>query len=112
MERTRSELMKNEVTEILKALNNPTRVEILRWLKSPAENFVLEDHKVDPEEVGVCVSRIQERAGLSQSTISLYLAALQRAGLVSSQRIGGWTYYKRNEETIKEFHDFLKNTLL
>ena len=46
---------------------------------------------------------IQERTGLSQSTTSLYLAALQRAQLVTSQRIGPWTYYKRHDENIDAF---------
>lgn len=46
---------------------------------------------------GVCVGQIQQKAGLTQSTISEYLSILQRAGLVESTRVGQWTYYKRNE---------------
>ena len=53
--------------------------------------------------VGVCVSSIQEGVGLSQSTVSDYLATLQRAGLVEARRIGQWTYYKRNEANISAF---------
>ncbi|QNT79380.1 ArsR/SmtB family transcription factor [Entomobacter blattae] len=104
--------MEKQAKEIFKALNNPVRMEILHWLKTPYEHFELKDHKVDPEKIGVCVSCIQERAGLSQSTVSLYLANLQRAGLVTSQRIGPWTYYKRDEETIQKFYSFLKEILL
>lgn len=48
------------------------------------------------------MSIIQESAGLSQSTISQYLTVLQRAKLVTSQRIGPWTYYKRHEGNIEE----------
>jgi len=54
------------------------------------------------------VSIIQDRVGLSQSTVSLYLAALQRAQLVTSQRIGPWTYYKRHEQNIAAFQVALK----
>jgi ArsR family transcriptional regulator len=93
--------MSIEVSEIIKALDNPTRLAILGWLKDPRKSFP--EQEVDPEEVGVCVSIIQERAGLSQSTVSLYLTSLQRAQLVTSQRIGPWTYYKRNEQNIAEF---------
>lgn len=75
-----------DVNEALKALANPTRLAILNWLKDP--RTVFPEQEVDPETVGVCVSIIQERTGLSQSTTSLYLAALQRAQLVTSQRIG------------------------
>ncbi len=46
---------------------------------------------------------IQERSGLSQSTISSYLASLQRAQLVTSQRIDQRTYYKRHEKNIAAF---------
>jgi ArsR family transcriptional regulator len=90
-----------DVNEALKALANPMRFTILNWLKEPRTAFP--EQEVDPETVGVCVSIIQERTGLSQSTTSLYLAALQRAQLVTSQRIGPWTYYKRHDENIDAF---------
>ena len=59
----------------------------------------------------MCVSIIQEKAGLSQSTVSAYLATLQRAGLVDSNRIGPWTYYKRNNERVEELLEELKRQL-
>ena len=59
----------------------------------------------------MCVGRIFERAGLSQSTISAHMATLQRAGLVVSTRVGQWVYYKRDEKTIKAFLAALKNDL-
>jgi ArsR family transcriptional regulator len=40
---------------------------------------------------------------LSQSTVSAHLATLQRAGLISSRKVGQWHFFKRNEETIQEF---------
>ncbi|MFO7704121.1 MAG: metalloregulator ArsR/SmtB family transcription factor [Halopseudomonas sp.] len=97
--------MSIEVTEALKALDNPTRLAILTLLKNPRKNFP--EQEADPEELGVCVSIIQERVGLSQSTVSNYLAALQRARLVSSQRIGPWTYYKRDEKNIAQLLEAL-----
>ena len=90
--------MSIDVSEALKALDNPTRLAILTLLKDPKTNFP--EQEADPEQLGVCVSIIRERVGLSQSTVSNYLAALQRAQLVTSQRIGPWTYYKRNEQKI------------
>lgn len=101
--------MNIDIIEVLKALDNPTRLMILGWLKDPRKNFP--EQEVDPEEVGVCVSIIQERAGLSQSTISSYLTALQRAQLVTSHRIGPWTYYKRQEQNIEEFLEKLKEAI-
>lgn len=37
-----------------------------------------------------------------QSTGSGYLDMMQRAGLLESARFGKWTYYRRNEDKIKE----------
>jgi DNA-binding transcriptional ArsR family regulator len=93
--------------EILKALSHPTRVEILNWLKNPGDHFASQHMSFD---VGVCAGQF-ERCGLSQSTVSSHLATLQRAGLVSTTRVGQWVFYKRNEETIAEFLSCLQKEL-
>jgi ArsR family transcriptional regulator len=98
----------SDIITTLKAINNPVRLDILRWLKEPKVNFEVADQLVDADEVGVCVSIIQEKAGLSQSTVSAYLATLQRAGLVDSNRVGPWTYYKRNHERVEQLLEELK----
>jgi DNA-binding transcriptional ArsR family regulator len=91
-----------DVNAILKALSNETRLQILEWLKDPRANFGAQDIG-DFDEDGVCVSLIQRKAGLSQSTTSQFLAVLARAGLVRSKRIGQWTFFKRDEEAIRRF---------
>ncbi|KAB0548092.1 winged helix-turn-helix transcriptional regulator [Pseudomonas argentinensis] len=101
--------MNIDVSEALKALDNPTRLAILSLLKNPRQNFP--EQEADADQLGVCVSIIQERVGLSQSTVSNYLAALQRAQLVTSQRIGPWTYYKRDEKKIAQLLAALKETI-
>ncbi|MFC0808142.1 MULTISPECIES: ArsR/SmtB family transcription factor [Sinorhizobium] len=85
--------------EILKALAHPTRMEILTWLKEPQTHFSGQEHPLD---MGVCAGQF-ERCGLSQSTVSSHLAVLQRAGLVTTRRVGQWVFYRRNEETIAAF---------
>jgi ArsR family transcriptional regulator len=99
-----------DLLEIFKALSNRTRLEILKRLKDPVTNFPPQDEG-DVHTVGVCVSSIQEGVGLSQSTVSDYLATLQRAGLVEVQRIGQWTYYKRNEEAISTLAELIGKEL-
>jgi len=84
----------------IKALANPVRLKILEGLKDPARSFPPQDEG-DVEIDGVCVGSIQEGLGLSQSTVSSYLAMLQKAGLVTAKRKGQWTYYKRDEKAIK-----------
>ena len=49
--------------------------------------------------------------GLSQSTVSGHLAILQKAGLVTVQRVGQWNFFKRNEEVILQFIEHERNTL-
>ena len=88
--------------EIHKALGNESRLNIMKWLRDPDNTF--RPHKDGSDfSNGVCVKLIQEHSGLSQSTTSLYLTTLHRCGLVIATRIGKWTYYKRNEETIRLF---------
>src|SRR5215207_8632392 len=88
--------------EVLKALNNGTRLKILGWLKEPTRHFGRQEVG-DFQDDGVCVSLIQKKSGLSQSTVSSYLALLTRAGLIRAKRVGQWTYYRRNEDGIRRF---------
>lgn len=39
------------------------------------------------------------------------MAALQSAGLVTSHRIGQWTHYRRDEETIARLADHIRTAL-
>lgn len=98
------------IDKTISALNNPVRRKILAWLKVRS-NFppALPEH-ADLE--GVCVAYIQEKAGLSQSTISNYMGLLKEAGLVISERHGQFTFYRRDEEAIKAFLNAVKNELL
>lgn len=94
--------------DVLKALAHPARVEMLYWLKEPDKHFAGQAH---PLEMGVCAGQF-ERCGLSQSTVSAHLATLQRAGLVTSNRVGQWIFYRRNEEVIARFLEELRQHLL
>ena len=99
----------DDPVEVFKALGNQTRLEMLTWLRDPEAHFAT--HAMHPDHVrdsgGVCVGDIQQKAGLSQSTVSHYLQIMQRAGLVVSERHGQWTYYRRNDERLKEVADFI-----
>lgn len=89
-----------DLDEIIKALAHPVRREILGWLKDPQTCFPNQHHSLAN---GVCAGQIDQRCGLSQSTVSAHLATLQRAGLISSQKVGQWNFFKRNEDTIQAF---------
>jgi ArsR family transcriptional regulator len=93
--------------EIFKALSNKTRLQILQWLKEPEKNFP----EQESFESGVCVGQIQQKAGLTQSTVSEYLSLMQRTGLVTATRVGQWTYYKRNEEAFATLSKLIESEL-
>jgi DNA-binding transcriptional ArsR family regulator len=95
--------------EIFKALSNKRRLQILNWLKDPEKHFP--DQKPFGYENGVCVGIIQQKCGLTQSTISDYLALLQRAGLVEATRVGQWTCYRRNEAAFTALSEIIKSEL-
>jgi len=96
------------IDEVIKALAHPVRRDILHWLKEPQAYFADQDH---PLEIGVCAGKIDQRTGLSQSTVSAHLATLQRAGLVSSRKVGQWHFFKRNETTIQALLSHISNEL-
>jgi ArsR family transcriptional regulator len=100
-----------DLVEVFKALANPVRLQVLQWLRDPYRHFPEVSAVTDPREIGVCVSHIQAKAGLAQSTVSAYMAALQRAGLVRSTRVGKWTHYRRDEERIARLVDVLGHSL-
>ena len=100
-----------EIVRALRALSNPVRLQLLTWLREPERNFRLDGAIADPNEVGVCVTHIQAKVGLAQSTVSAYMAELERAGLVRATRVGKWTHYRRDERRIAELVAVLGRTL-
>ncbi len=97
-----------DIDAIHKALANPVRRQILTWLKDPERCFAEQEH---PHSLGVCAKMIDRRTGLSQSTVSAHLTTLVHAGLVTSQKVGQWIYFKRNEAVIQAFIDHMNTGL-
>ena len=89
------------ITDALKALGNDRRLQILDWLKDPRAHF---RPQVDGDLVkdGVCGLFIAEKLGISQPTLSEHMKVLVEAGLVIPTRIKQWTFYRRNEERVRE----------
>jgi DNA-binding transcriptional ArsR family regulator len=65
--------------QLLAALADPSRLEILRQLAGSAE---------------VCACDFTECCGVSQPTVSHHLKVLRDAGIVTSQRRGSWVFYR------------------
>src|SRR6185369_11157544 len=65
--------------QLLAALADPTRLEILRQLAGSAE---------------VCACDFTSCCDVSQPTVSHHLKVLRDAGVVTSERRGSWVYYR------------------
>ena len=87
--------------DVVKALANSRRLEIMNWLRDPARHF---PPQVDGDLVkdGVCGVFIAQKLGVSQPTASEHLRILTHAGLIRGKRIKQWTFYKRDEKRIRE----------
>jgi DNA-binding transcriptional ArsR family regulator len=85
-----------------KALASPVRLEIMRLLKDPVGTF---RPQVDGDLVkdGVCADLIREALGIAAATASRHLTLLTDSGLLVATRKKGWTFYRRDEQTIRHF---------
>ena len=99
-----------ENLSVLKALASQTRLSVLEWLKDPVSNF---PPQVDGDLVrdGVCADFIREKLGIAAATASRHLTLLTEAGLLVATRRKGWTFYRRNESTIRNFVKHMQITL-
>ena len=83
----------------LRALASERRLQILEWLKEPAEQFPAQTDG-DLVKDGVCGLHIAQKLNVSQPTASEHLKILTQAGLIKGKRIRQWTFYQRDERGI------------
>ena len=95
-----------KATLALRALANERRLQILEWLKNPKKHF---PPQVDGDLVndGVCGYLIARKLRVSQPTASEHMKILCQAGLTRPKRIKKWTFYRRDEDKIRQ----IKKTL-
>lgn len=75
---------KSSLVEIFNALGDKTRFKLLRLLKANNE---------------ICVSELAEEVGISTAGVSQQLKILEKAGLVSRQRMGQKICYQLSQST-------------
>jgi DNA-binding transcriptional ArsR family regulator len=88
------------LTLAFRALSNPSRLQILAWLRQPKKHF---PPQIDGDLIkdGVCGLLIARKLRVSQPTASEHLKILVQAGVIHAKRIKQWTFYKRNEPAIR-----------
>lgn len=79
-------MTENDALKFLKALSDETRLEIVRLL--------LEGER--------CVCQIFPQVKRTQSTVSIQLATLEKAGLIESRREGKKIFYKIKDGRVKK----------
>ncbi|MBV9802714.1 MAG: helix-turn-helix transcriptional regulator [Solirubrobacterales bacterium] len=99
-----------DLLTVLQALANDRRLQVLEWLADPRAHFPPQ-RDGDLVDDGVCVVFIADKLGVAQPTATAHLQVLKRAGLLTSKRVGQWTFYKRDEDAISRAKDLLQLTL-
>ena len=95
---------------MLQALANARRLQVLEWLRDPRTHFPPQ-RDGDLVHDGVCVVFIADKLGVAQPTATAHLQTLKRAGLLTSKRVGQWTFYKRDEDAITRAKEQLQHAL-
>ena len=95
---------------LFRALASDRRLLILHWLRDPRAHF---RPQVDGDLVkdGVCGLFIAEKLGVTQPTLSEHMKVLVQSGLVVPKRIKQWTFYRRNEERVREVKKAIQGSL-
>jgi ArsR family transcriptional regulator len=92
--------------DLIKALSNEKRLQVLEWLRDPVANFPPQ-RDGDLIEDGVCALFIAEKLGVSAPTCGEHLKLLSRAGLIRGRKIKQWVFYKRDEARIVQVKETL-----
>lgn len=96
--------------EQTKALASGARLSILDWLVEPDRHF---SHQITgkPSGIGVCVTMLTEKLEMAQPTVSRHLELLRRAGFLTVNKVGRWSFFQRDEGAIAEFKDWINDHL-
>ncbi|ANU23294.1 ArsR/SmtB family transcription factor [Planococcus donghaensis] len=81
---TLSKQSATDVTALLKAVSDPTRLLMMKLVETNE----------------YCVCQFVEMFGMSQPAISQHLRKLKQAGLLKENRNGQWRFYSMNKESI------------
>jgi len=86
-----------ELSEIYKALSDPTRLRLIK---------LLNDHQ------GVlCVNALAHKLGVTQSAVSQHLRVLRQADLVTANRHGASVHYSFNKDRLSVHNELARITL-
>ncbi len=83
------------LADVFKALADPTRVRLLRYL-------------AESDGGTACACHLPEALGISQPTLSFHMHKLHEAGLVSRDKRGRWVHWTVRPESLAGVRAFLE----
>ena len=93
-----------------KALASEARIAILEWLADPDAHFP-QQVTGRPSEIGVCVTVLTEKLNMAQPTVSRHLELLRRAGFLTVNKVGRWSFFARDETGISNYKAWINEHL-
>jgi ArsR family transcriptional regulator len=100
------------LSQILKALSDPTRLRLLRLLSQIPESELPEGCQDAPQGPRyLCVNAMTKHLDVTQSAVSQHLRILKQAGLVRGERRGSFVHYTLEQEGINKYKALLSETL-
>jgi ArsR family transcriptional regulator len=84
----------NRLAATFKALSDPTRLRLLRYLAESASGTA-------------CACHLPDALGISQPTLSFHMSKLHRAGLVDRTKIGRWVHWTIRGDALAATRAFL-----
>lgn len=84
----------DRLAEVFKALSDPTRVRLLRYLS-------------DSTAGTACACHLPDALGISQPTLSFHMRKLHESGLLSREKRGRWVHWTIRPEALAEVRGFL-----
>jgi DNA-binding transcriptional ArsR family regulator len=96
------------LSEIYKALGDPTRLRLLKLLTD--QTLVFCDGTCDGSNF-LCVGALAKKLAVTQSAVSQHLRILRQAGLVQSERRGTFMHYSISAQGLEQYRDLVDQTL-
>jgi ArsR family transcriptional regulator len=82
------------MSEVFKALGDPTRLRIIRMLASEMEK-------------DLSVSDLARKLGITQPSASQHIRVLKNVGILESERNGNSVYYNVNEGALRQYKEHI-----
>ncbi len=102
--------MEYDPVEIFKALSNPSRLEILKFIYESGFSGILEGESVCCSECS-CMGDVVGKFNLAPSTISHHAKELVRCGLVKMERDGQFIRLLPNPEALEAASAFMETVV-